>query len=186
MIGLSQLSATGVSLVSLSASTSTSGAAFLAAGSACLPIAAAIAAPSVLSAWLMTRVASRMSGDLLALAFNGLSVVLLPTHLAVQYLAAGREAAGFARGDSSHAQLTPDAAAVARYAAFGLFAGALSALMGVGGLPLTMSYLTLATDLPHHLVQGTAVCSAAPAVLASAASRISAVPLSTAGAVTAG
>ena len=29
---------------------------------------------------------------------------------------------------------------------FGLFQGALSALMGVGGLPLTMSYLTLATD----------------------------------------
>ena len=32
--------------------------------------------------------------------------------------------------------------------------GILSALMGVGGAPLCMSYLTVATDLPHHLVQG--------------------------------
>ncbi|EOD16503.1 hypothetical protein EMIHUDRAFT_245049 [Emiliania huxleyi CCMP1516] len=70
--------------------------------------------------------------------------------------------------------------------AFGCLSGGVSALMGVGGLPFTMSYLTACTDLPHHLVQGTAQCACAPSALTSAVSRIHAVPLGTAAAVAAG
>mmetsp|Transcript_29600 Transcript_29600/g.71240 ORF Transcript_29600/g.71240 Transcript_29600/m.71240 type:complete len:112 (+) Transcript_29600:3-338(+) len=49
--------------------------------------------------------------------------------------------------------------------------------MAVGGLPLTMSYITEATHLPHHYVQGTAVCALIPSILVSAASRIHAIPM---------
>mmetsp|Transcript_125 Transcript_125/g.137 ORF Transcript_125/g.137 Transcript_125/m.137 type:complete len:102 (-) Transcript_125:34-339(-) len=48
-----------------------------------------------------------------------------------------------------------------------------------------MSYLTLETDLPHHLVQGTAICSVAPGTVTSAISRINVVPLRSAAVVTA-
>ena len=54
--------------------------------------------------------------------------------------------------------------------AFGALSGVLSSLVGVGGLPIAMSYLTVSTDLPHHLVQGTAVLAVAPSVLVSALS----------------
>jgi uncharacterized membrane protein YfcA len=65
-----------------------------------------------------------------------------------------------------------------QHAGYGLFSGILSALMGVGGLPITISYLTLATtDMHHHTIQGTAVCSLIPAILVSAASRWSVVPI---------
>lgn len=78
--------------------------------------------------------------------------------------------------------------ALAKHALFGGSAGVLSALMGVGGLPVTMSYLTLATDLPHHLVQGTAMASVAPSVLTSALARAGGghTPLGVAAAVTCG
>lgn len=53
--------------------------------------------------------------------------------------------------------------------------------MGVGGLPLTMSYITEATELTHHYVQGTAVCALVPSILMSATSRLHAIPIQTAG-----
>eukprot|EP00327_Prymnesium_parvum_P012813 CAMPEP_0184402738 /NCGR_PEP_ID=MMETSP0007-20130409/84125_1 /TAXON_ID=97485 /ORGANISM="Prymnesium parvum, Strain Texoma1" /LENGTH=102 /DNA_ID=CAMNT_0026758657 /DNA_START=1 /DNA_END=309 /DNA_ORIENTATION=+ len=49
-----------------------------------------------------------------------------------------------------------------------------------------MSYLTLCADLPHHLMQGTAVLAVAPSIFTSALSRFHAVPVVTAAAVTAG
>jgi uncharacterized membrane protein YfcA len=55
--------------------------------------------------------------------------------------------------------------------------------MGVGGLPLTMSFLTETTNLEHHMVQGTAVCGVIPSLLTSAASRVTAIPLATASVV---
>jgi uncharacterized membrane protein YfcA len=61
-----------------------------------------------------------------------------------------------------------DKSTLFKHALFGVASGILSALMGVGGAPLTMSYLTLATDLPHHLVQGTMLVAILPAVLTSA------------------
>lgn len=73
-----------------------------------------------------------------------------------------------------------------RHASFGLFSGVLSSLMGVGGLPLTISYLTVSTELSHHEIQGTAVVALLPSILMSAASRMSVVPPSTAACVAAG
>ena len=58
--------------------------------------------------------------------------------------------------------------------------------MGVGGLPLVMSYLTVFTDLPHHVVQGTAVLAVAPSAITSALTRIHAVPLAIAAVAAAG
>ena len=58
--------------------------------------------------------------------------------------------------------------------------------MGIGGLPLTMSYLTSFTGLPHHLVQGTAQLAVAPSAITSAVSRLHVVPAATAAAVSTG
>jgi len=192
LLGLSQIGASGVALSSLGVSTVTSGASFLVAGCATLPVAAAIALPSMVSARLMTRVAERMSGDSLALFFNTFSLILLAGNFYVISTAKPKEKAhpspevvALARRDSALVE-SSDGRKVAEHVAFGVFSGAISALMGVGGLPLTISYLTLNTELPHHLVQGTAVCSAAPAILVSAISRIGAVPVATAVAVAVG
>ena len=57
---------------------------------------------------------------------------------------------------------------ILQHGLFGVSMGVLSALMGVGGAPLTMSYLTVATQLPHHKVQGTMLLSTLPAILTSA------------------
>ena len=55
---------------------------------------------------------------------------------------------------------------MAQNAIFGSVCGRISALMGVSGLPLTMSYLTMfAPNLPHHVVQGMAMVSVVPSVL---------------------
>lgn len=75
---------------------------------------------------------------------------------------------------------------LSKYALFGLASGLSSSLMGVGGLPLTMSFLTETTSLEHHVVQGTAVCAVIPAILTSAVSRMKAIPLVTAGVVCVG
>jgi len=192
LLGLSQIGASGVALSSLGVSTVTGSASFLVAGCAALPVAAAIALPSMVSARLMTRVAERLTGDALKLFFNTFSLILLAGNFYVISTAKPKEkahacpqAVALARRDSAFAE-SSDGRKVAEHAAFGVFSGAISALMGVGGLPLTISYLTLNTELPHHLVQGTAICSAVPAILVSAISRISAVPVATAVAVAVG
>lgn len=56
---------------------------------------------------------------------------------------------------------------VAQHPSFGICSAIVSALMGVGGLPLTMSYITEATHLPHHCVQGKAICALTPSILVS-------------------
>ena len=79
---------------------------------------------------------------------------------------------------------------VYQHISFGLFLGTISSLMGVGGLPFAMSYVTefCHDSMPpnHQYVQGTAVCAVVPSVLMSALSRIRAVPLLTAGCVATG
>ena len=76
----------------------------------------------------------------------------------------------FTMSDLSLAKLSSLNPMVLQHLVFGGFMGILSSLMGVGGAPLCMSYLTMATDLPHHLVQGTMMVSVLPAVLTSTAS----------------
>ena len=134
-------------------------------GNASLPVAAAVAIPSMVGARFGVRLSAKLSTDVHSLIFNGGSVLLLPTHFMVQRWRqqqdqdrtdAGVEAAGKAAGAAV------DAATLIQHACFGVGAGVLSALMGVGGLPLTMSYLTMASTLPHHLIQGTSMVAVAP------------------------
>ncbi|KAJ1457744.1 transmembrane protein TauE like protein [Pelagophyceae sp. CCMP2097] len=154
--GLSQLQASASSLFGLSFS-ATAGAATFARDGACdFRLAALIAVPSVVGARCGVLVARKLSGENLALVFDGLSTLLLPAHLAVQHYALQLKA--------------KDEASAVGTAAFGFASGMLSAIMGVGGLPVIISYLTIATPLPHHLVQGTAMCAVAPAVVTSAVS----------------
>ena len=75
---------------------------------------------------------------------------------------------------------------VVGHCAFGCVSGLVSAIMGIGGLPLTMSYLTAVVGLPHHLVQGTAQLAVAPSAITSAVSRLHVVPAASAAAVTVG
>ena len=84
VLGLTQMQATGSSLVSLACSAVMSGSTYLAAGSADLVIAASLAPTAVIGARFGVRLAARLSGDMHALLFNGLSVLLIPSHFAVQ------------------------------------------------------------------------------------------------------
>ena len=225
LMGLSQLAATGVSLCSLSCSTVTSAASFIANDSVSISTAAAIAIPSIASARIGARWAARMPDDVLQLAFNAASVILIPTHFLVQRNAAHRlectvnpnvpphaEAARSQQAKQvqleqqqqqqqqqrelqqpQHQQPEPelqpyhgDSALSLTHGAFGCISGIISAIMGVGGLPLTMSYLTAFTALPHHIVQGTAILSVAPSAITSALSRASVIPPATAVAVSCG
>ena len=71
------------------------------------------------------------------------------------------------------------AAELLSHGTFGCLSVVISAVMGVGGLPLTMSYLTAFTSLPHHDIQGTAVLAVAPSAMTSAISRLHVVPKGT-------
>ena len=166
-----------------------------------------MAVPAVITARLGSVLAKRLTDVQLQLAFNGLSAALIPTYLAVQHYAQTRDAEAHAPQDAAaplrrtltehqalhrtadaecHAEARGPAGLASRLLplrpqdmAFGALSGVLSSLVGVGGLPIAMSYLTVSTDLPHHLVQGTAVLAVAPSVLVSALSRLSVIPVVT-------
>jgi uncharacterized membrane protein YfcA len=196
VLGLSQLAATGVSLSSLSCAVVVGAARFTSADLADVSMAAAIALPSMLGARIGSKLSARLNGEVHALIFNGLSVLLLPTNFLVQRFRqqqlesrrTAEEAADAKICDSSSSPQSMTSANLLQHGCWGLSSGVLAAVMGVGGLPITMSYLTLASDLPHHLIQGTAMLSVAPAVVTSAASHAisGATPLGTAAAVAAG
>ena len=187
-MGLTQIAATGVSLSSLSCAATVGMSTFAAADSVDFAAALCIALPSMVGVRVGVRLAERMSSEAQALVFNGMSVVLIPTHLLVQRWASARPGVGAAaeahekkpdpadptsiggRTSSEASWRNLSLARAARDGGFGLGLGTLSAVMGVGGLPLAVSYLTLSSGLPHHLVQGTAMAACLPAILTSAAS----------------
>ena len=207
-LGMSQLAASSTSLASLGCSVITGAGQFVLEDKADLSVAAAIALPSMLGARLGSLLAARLLGEVHALIFNGMSVILLPTHFLVQRRRQQLDEAAAAAKSTTESSDTvceeqnaaaavretttfgrEDMRALTSHSAFGLFSGILSALMGVGGLPITMSYLTLCVpELPHHLVQGTAMVSVAPAVVVSSASHAFAghTPLGIAACVTCG
>ena len=194
-MGHSQLAAAGVSLCSVSVSSISGAAKFMASDSVSPSHALGMAVPAVITARLGSVLAKRLTDVQLQLAFNGLSAALIPTYLAVQHYAQTRDAEKDAPQDAAaplrrtltehqalHRTADAECDAEARGPAglasrllplrpqdmaFGALSGVLSSLVGVGGLPIAMSYLTVSTDLPHHLVQGTAVLAVAPSVLVS-------------------
>lgn len=195
IVGISQIAANGCSLASLSVSGTVGAVKFLFEDRVDLSIAASIAVPSVLGARIGVKLAQRLSSEVLALIFNGMSVILIPTHFLVQeyrknhpHLSSnGDEDAkvevtpritpsvliNAIKSDTSfslNSSNTPSPYYYVQHSLYGICAGVLSALMGVGGAPLTMSYLTLATDLDHHMVQGTMLAAVIPSVLTSAGS----------------
>ena len=97
-----------------------------------------------------------MSGELLALIFNGMSVILIPTHVFVQEYRKKNPLDHVDHAAPLSLERVRSALAdpvMYQHALYGIVSGILAALMGIGGAPLTMSYLTLQTALPHHLVQ---------------------------------
>eukprot|EP00547_Thalassionema_nitzschioides_P007475 CAMPEP_0194203706 /NCGR_PEP_ID=MMETSP0156-20130528/3409_1 /TAXON_ID=33649 /ORGANISM="Thalassionema nitzschioides, Strain L26-B" /LENGTH=240 /DNA_ID=CAMNT_0038929507 /DNA_START=130 /DNA_END=852 /DNA_ORIENTATION=- len=178
----SQLSASGISLSSLSMSTLSSGYRYWQEGCIDIPIVFALGIPAVISARVGSGFAKKLSSDALSLFFNSFSIVLIPTHYYIQQRADHRA--------SQQDRVIPDKShsseKLAQHAIMGLFSGVISALMGVGGLPFIMSYITEATHLPHHHVQGTTVCALVPSIIVSAVSRMKAIPVGTAGLVAAG
>jgi uncharacterized membrane protein YfcA len=159
LLSLSQIAANGASLASLSVAGTVGATKFLLEDRVDLLIAASIAVPSVMSARVGVVLAQRMSSEVLALIFNGMSVVLIPTHFLVQEY---RKQNPHAKADLPSAEdtatpgsvtkpsmwsaaatqnLSPPSPVYLQHAAFGVCAGLLSALMGVGGAPLTMSYV---------------------------------------------
>ena len=190
-MGLSQLAATGTSLTSLSVGATVGAGQFLYHDSADIATAVCISLPSIVAARFGSRLAGKLSSDVHALIFNGLSVVLIPSHFVVQQWrqklthatakdpkapsdmsTAGRQSASSSSSlsvSTSPLLSSLPSELMVKHASFGACCGVLSALMGVGGLPLTISYLTLSLpEMPHHIVQGTAMCSVLPSVLTSA------------------
>ena len=195
-MGLTQLSATGISLSCLSLSTVSSGFKFARDDAVDMYTSLAIAIPSVVSARLGTHIAKRLSGDALSLIFNGMSIILIPIHFWIQQRAQERRKKSIqvlskSSDKSAHERYHDgydsfEYTKAVQHASFGVCSGFVSSLMGVGGLPLTMSYLTEATNLPHHLIQGTAICALVPSIITSALSRIHSIPLGIAGIVAGG
>ncbi|CAB9523244.1 Sulfite exporter TauE/SafE [Seminavis robusta] len=221
LAGYTQLTATGISLTSLSTSVMTGGYKFWNSDHVNVPVALMVGIPAVLSARVGTLWAKKLSGDALALIFNSCSIVLLPTHFWIQERAKKRRQQQLIQEEDNKppqestttiTTKTNDPPNVVydntndlllkqsqqqqqsdyhyekflHFASFGLFQGILSSVMGVGGLPLSMSYLTEMTTLDHHTVQGTAMCAVIPSILTSAVSRMHAIPLVTAGVVCGG
>lgn len=162
LLSLSQIAANGASLASLSVAGTVGATKFLLEERVDLLIAASIAVPSVLSARAGVVLAQRLSSEVLALIFNGMSVILIPTHFFVQqyreqnphqkttaYVAALNSESK--QGESTVVSASsphPPSPKYMQHAAYGVCAGMLSALMGVGGAPLTMSYVST----PHHWI----------------------------------
>jgi len=191
---LSQLSATGVSLSTLSMSTLSSGYKYWNNDCVNLPLVLLISIPSMIAARVGTHVARKLSNDALALLFNGSNLVLLPAHFWIQERACQRAAAisSSSSHDDTHVvgttseirkvdieNVTHDK--MMQHVVFGLCSGFYTALKGIGGLPLTISYITEATHLPHQYVQGTAICAVIPSILTSTISRMDLIPVKIAG-----
>ena len=172
-MGFSQVAAASTSVTSLSCASTVAASSFFMADSADMYTAACIAVPSMLGARLGVTLSNRLGQEVLGLIFNGMSCLLIPTHFAVQQWRE-RHPHVSTEGTLGERASEPSVSAATQHAAFGVLSGVLSALMGVGGAPLTMSYLTVATDTPHHLVQGTTMLAVLPAVLTAAVSHAAA------------
>lgn len=209
-LGVGQLAANGTSLTSLSFAATTSAGNFFFSGNADMATAITIAIPSMIGARIGIRIAQKLSSEVLSLIFNGMSVIMIPMHFMVQEHRKKQNSSSSSSQSSSPSSppseekspennFPPSSQRITlssitldkttfMHIGYGTMMGILSSLMGVGGLPLTMSYLTFFTDMPHHLVQGTTMVSNLPSIYISAISLATKgyTPLALAGAVSCG
>ena len=200
---LSQLAASAVSVCSQSVAASSACANYYSKGAVDVQIAATVALPAIVGARAGVHLARRLQPDVHALVFNGGSLLLMPTHFIVQRWRQKQQAQQpsppqtqqqprappqLPTAPSTLSSTTHVAGGGFGLVSFGLVSGALSSLMGVGGGPLAVSFLTVTTTLPHHLIQGTAACGVVPGMLAAGAFHLlhGKVPLAACAAVTAG
>jgi len=183
-MGLSQLSASGCSLTSLSGAATVGATKFYMDDQVDLKRAISIAVPSMFGVRMGLRMAQKMSSELQALIFNGMSVILIPSYFLIQQRALKNDetetgineertnegVSSLSSSASSSFLVSTDYISLAKNSVFGGCLGMLTSIMGVGGVPLVMSYLTLTSDCPHHLIQGTAMAACLPPVLISALS----------------
>lgn len=184
VLNLTPLAAAGVSVSSLSFSSAAGAGKFFWNEQYDRSAALAVMIPGVIGARWGVRIAEKMGKEMQSLTFNAMSTILIPTHLFVQYRKERIQREEFQRPVPFCGDLT-----LFSHVTFGLCCGLLSSIMGgVGGMPLTMSYLTLACDMPHHMVQGTAMVAMLPAIwtIAVSLSMAGHTPLATACAVTCG
>lgn len=171
LIGLSHVAASATSLSALSLSAVSGAISFGCEGAVDVPTALAIGLPSVAGVRFGVLLARSLSNETNRIIFDVLSTLMLPTHMIIQRR---RASDGEAKPVTSWSEERHGVVALASHGLYGVVSGSVSALMGVGGLPLAISYLTLATGMPHHLVQGTAMCSVVPGVVASSLSHLNA------------
>lgn len=220
-----QLSATGLSLSGLALSSLSSGSKFWREKSVNIPIALSIGVPAVASSLIGSQIAKRLSGNVLALVFNGFSIVSIPVFFWIQQRRASKhyeddndqnlvgvtpqikvkeiEHVKSANNDSNNNNKnntnkrqiescssiskssqqwlneilsTPN---LTKHISCGVACGIISSIIGVGGLPLTMSYLSESTHLSHHFVQGTALIALIPSIIFSTATKLHIMPVQT-------
>ena len=140
--------------------------------------------PALVCAPLGVFCARSVPPHVLQVGFNAMTTVLVPVQIwAVAQKMLNR------RSDSGRTAGEDDMATTGRHdhswrllgmvSVFGAAMGWTNGFMGVAGLPFVVTFLTLATDLPHHVIIGTTFASVTPTVLAAVTAHIRAqtVPL---------
>jgi uncharacterized membrane protein YfcA len=177
-MGCTPLQASAASLSTLAVITLGSGFRFWQADQADLVIAVSMGLPALICAPLGVYCARSVSARALQIGFNTMTTVLVP----IQILAVARK---MKLGSSDHADSAPLLAGeatswqadhpwslLALTSTFGAALGWTCGFMGVAGLPFVVTYLTVATELPHHVIIGTTFASVTPTVLAAVASHL--------------
>ena len=200
-----QLVASAVSVCSQSVAASSACANYYTSGAVDVQLAATIALPAMVGARAGVAISRRLQPDVHALMFNGGSLLLMPCHFFVQRWRQTQQQSQQQQSQQQQSQQqqqqsqqqqegqqplpSPQPSGnTASLVSFGFLAGTLSSLMGVGGGPLAVSFLSVTTTLPHHLMQGTAACAVVPGMLAGGFFHVMKghVPLASCAAVTAG
>jgi len=169
-IGGSALAAAGGSSVALCGIATVSAVKLGSDGAVDLALAAAVGVPAMLMAPLGARAAARVASSTLTTGFNALTLVLVPlqAHVMLARIRGHDTAPGADEGAKQRS------GGPAQHSGFGTVLGFGCGVLGVGGLPFIITYLTAATDASHATIIGTTFAAAAPTVAASALSHIAA------------
>lgn len=200
-----QISATGISLSCLCFSSLSSSSKFWREQRVNIPIALSIGIPAVLSSLVGSQIAKRLPGNVLALIFNGFSIVSIPAFFWIQKRRASKqydddENVVGARLLTNTQEVGSDVSTnnekhiidctsmlseiltmpnLPQHVLCGISCGLVGSMIGVGGLPLTMSYLSELTNLSHHFVQGTSLIALTPSIIFSTITKLNIMPIQT-------